>query len=370
MKILIITPVFYPELGGGEKYLFHLVNKLAEENSVAVITSGKSIKGIRKINNITIYYCKYANIFGTEIVSPHVIFKLMRDTKPDIIHGSAPSLMQDIGFLIAKVLRIPMVATYHADLQLNRVISRLYTKVSTWLVLRNMHRIIVTSPKYFHILKNRGINENKISIVPVGVEFDKFNRIRKDSGQALADERVILFVGRLDARHRYKRLDLLMSAFVSVKKKINNVRLIIIGQGDLVQDYENIACNLGIQSNVVFYTDVNDDELPHYYARADVFVLPSPTEEEGFGIVLLEAMSAGIPVITSNRCGGAYAIEKGKSGLLYKAFDVADLSDKIMAILSDKSLADTLGINGSKFARQFDWSYISDDIKKIYNTCR
>src|ERR671938_533243 len=144
MKILIITPTFYPQIGGGENYILNLARELGNKKKydVSVVTSAKTLKGIRRIDNITAYYTPYKEIFGTEVISPFHVYNIIRRLKPDIIHGSGPSVSQDIGFFLSRLFGIPMVMTYHADLDPNKVISRIYMKLSTKVILKNIDKVI------------------------------------------------------------------------------------------------------------------------------------------------------------------------------------------------------------------------------------
>jgi glycosyltransferase involved in cell wall biosynthesis len=372
MKILIITPVFYPQIGGGENYTMHLAIELAKRHKVIILTSAKALRGIRTIENITVNYCPYRQIFGTEVISPFSIYKTIRKLRPDIIHGNGPSVSQDIGFFLSRMLNIPMVTTYHADLNANKTISRLYAGLSTRVVLRNMHKIIVTSCNlFFGILQERGVPKGKLSVIPVGVEYEKFacmcdtNLVRQRFN--LKGKKIILFVGRLDRGHLYKRLDLLIHAFHFLKEKIQNAHLMIVGGGEFITQYKSMVKLLKIQDDVSFHTEVNDDELPYYYSAADIFVLPSPEKGEGFGTVLLEAMSTGIPIIASDKCGGAFAVEDSKAGLLYRAYDVNDLSSKIIKILTDNSLALKLREKGRGYAKRYEWGQICKEVEMVYD---
>jgi glycosyltransferase involved in cell wall biosynthesis len=371
MKILIISSTFYPQIGGGENYILNLAIELGRrKHDVWVLTSAQTVKGIRRIDNVTVLYAPYMKIFGTEVISPFHMYNIIRKLKPDIIHGSGPSVSQDIGFFLSRPLKIPMLITYHADLDPNKTISRIYTKISTKTVLKRMQRVIVTSKKYFDILVERGVPQEKLLDIPVGVEFTKFtdaqnSNLIKDKLH-LKEKKTMLFVGGLDRGHLYKRLDLLINSLVLVKRKIRNAYLVVVGRGEFISKYKNMVEHLGIQEDVSFQTDVSDDELPFYYSAADLFVLPSPTEREGFGLVLLEAMAAGIPVIASDKCGGAFAVENGQAGLLYRAYDVNDLSVKIIKILMDDELASKLGENGKTYAKSHDWKKISHEIELVY----
>lgn len=371
MRIIAITPVFYPQRGGGENYVLNLGIELAKEHEYIVICPNKGMKGRYKIGDVEVYYLPFKTIFGTEVISPWHLYRTIRMLKPDIIHGHGPSVSQDIGLFLSKILRIPMVTTYHANLNLERTVSRIYMKFCNGIVLRNMEKVVVTSKSTYYKMQNkRRIHRNDIVFIPVGVHYDIFNKVQNTDVIRqkfnLKGKKIVLFVGRLDNNHRYKRLDLLINSITLVKKEIQNVRLMIVGDGNNISEYRSLVHSLDIQNDVSFHTDVSDDELPCWYLTADVFVLPSPSDQEGFGIVLLEAMSTGIPVITSDKSGGAFTIEEGKSGLLYKAYDIHDLSRKIITILTNDALSSEMRKNGREYAKTYDWKLIAKAAESVY----
>jgi glycosyltransferase involved in cell wall biosynthesis len=372
MKILFITPVFYPEIGGAETYNRILVNELSKNHhEITVITSGKMARGKRLLDSVVVYYSPYIKVFGTEVISPLHMYRIIRKVRPDLTHGTGPSVTQDIGFFLSRVLRIPMVMTYHATPDLNKAISRIYLSISSKLVLRHLRRIIVTSRRFYsELVEKRHIPKEKLTIIPVGVDYNKFatkgNRNTVREQLSLGEKKIILFVGGLGRRHAYKRADLLIESLVLIRGKIPDVHLLIVGKGEFLPKYKEMVGLLNVQNEVTFCPDVSDEELPNYYSASDVFVLPSPSPLEGFGTVLLEAMSSGIPVITSEECGGAFAVKEGNSGLLYHGGDTKDLSEKIIRILSDDIMALRLSENGRRYSVNYDWSRIAKQVESVY----
>jgi glycosyltransferase involved in cell wall biosynthesis len=371
MRILAISPAFYPQIGGGENYILNLGRQLAQKHEYAVISPAKTLKGTQQIGNIGAYYLPYKKIFGTEVISLRHIYRVIKILKPDIIHGHGPSVTQDLGLLLSKILKIPMVTTYHSHLRSERAISRIYIKFSIRIVLKNMKKVIVTSKStYCEMLEKGGLYKANLVFIPVGVDYNRFANIQNSHLMkekfGLKGKKIVLFVGRLDSQHQYKRLDLLINSLLLVKRKIQNIYLVVIGDGDNITEYQRLVKLLGIQDNVSFQTNVKDDELPYWYSAANVFVLPSPSNQEGFGIVLLEAMSSGIPVITSDRSGGAFSVKEGKSGLLYKAYDIYDLSCKMITILTDDTISSEMGKNGRRYASKYDWRLIAKAVESTY----
>jgi glycosyltransferase involved in cell wall biosynthesis len=369
----MISPSFYPQIGGGENYVLNLSMELAKENQVAVACPAKIRKGSLNFNRgFTVCYLPYKELLGTEIISPFHLFRVICDVKPDIIHGHGPSVSQDVGFLVSKVFRIPMVMTYHSDLNLSKVASRIYSKVATSIVLKNMDKIIVTSNSYYEIMQTRGFKSSKLLMIPVGVNYEKFANLNNNSKceilkeSSLKGKKVLLFVGQLDRQHYYKRLDILLDSLSLIIKEKQDIHLLVVGYGKDLNKYTNMTRSLQIQDYVSFRTKVKDSELPYYYSVADLLVLPSPTRVEGFGIVLLEAMSTGTPVIASDQAGGAFAIRESGGGLLYKAFDLRDLSCKILRVLKDDKLAESMGEKGKAYAKRYEWKKIAQSVNEAY----
>jgi phosphatidylinositol alpha-mannosyltransferase len=172
----------------------------------------------------------------------------------------------------------------------------------------------------------------------------------------------ILFVGRLERR---KGLDYLLEAFVRVKQEIPNSRLIVVGPGTrLRRKYEKKVARSGLK-DVVFAGFVSHDELPRYYKTADVFCAPA-TGRESFGIVLLEAMAMGKPVVASNIEGYASVVTQGVDGLLVPPRDTETLAQTLISLLSDESLCREMGTRGKAKALEHSWERIARDVMSYY----
>jgi glycosyltransferase involved in cell wall biosynthesis len=183
--------------------------------------------------------------------------------------------------------------------------------------------------------------------------------------------KTILFVGGLDRAHYFKGLEILLQAAAGLADrfgggKVFDWRLLIIGDGELKPRYEKIAVDSGIADRVEFCGAAGYDELPGYYRRADLVVLPSVTRGEAFGLVLLEAMASGIPVIASGLPGVRKVFKDGVQGFLIEPGDARDLAEKIGRILSDDGLREKMGRAGRKLTEEkYDRKKIGDQLVKI-----
>jgi glycosyltransferase involved in cell wall biosynthesis len=179
-------------------------------------------------------------------------------------------------------------------------------------------------------------------------------------------EKTILFVGGLDRAHYFKGLDNLLKA-VS-KLKINNWNLVIVGDGDLRPRYENLCRLLNIAQKVKFAGSVSHEKLAEYYNNCYVLVLPSLDKSEAFGLVLLEAMASGKPVIASNLPGVRSVFKNGIHGLTVKPGDVSDLVSKLKALLSYEELAKDMGRAGRELAEtRYGWDKVGERLDLIYH---
>jgi glycosyltransferase involved in cell wall biosynthesis len=145
------------------------------------------------------------------------------------------------------------------------------------------------------------------------------------------DDKVILTIGRLDASERYKGHDQLLQALPAVQAACGAVRLLIIGEGDDRGRLESMSYALGVQRSVTFCGFVPVEHLAGYYALADAFAMPSTGE--GFGVVFLESMGCGTPVLAGSRDGSVDALDRGRLGLLVDPTDTRAVAAGLIALL-------------------------------------
>lgn len=354
MKILFITTDFYPRIGGGENYILNLAKELSKTNEIFVLCPDELDSGIKNISSLNIYYLPFYKLFDNKFIKPLIIYKNIKNINSDIIYSVGPSIMDFFAIFFAKILRKKIVITYHADLNLNKLSSKIFTKLYFLFCLPLYNKIIVTSEKFKKILINRGIKENKIFVIPVGFE----NRTKDYNFKKNNDIVQILFVGALDSQHLYKNIETLIHSINYLDK--NKFRLNIVGDGDLRNKYQELAKNLNLK-NINFLGKLHDQELIIQYKNADIFILPSNTQQEGFGIVLLEALSFGCKIITGENCGGAFIIkENPEFGILYNGTD-RDLEKKINIVLFyNIPLYKT-----RNFLKYYEWNKIGKDILNI-----
>ena len=144
--------------------------------------------------------------------------------------------------------------------------------------------------------------------------------------------------------------------------------MIIGGEGDLKEKYQKMAVDLKIKDKVIFVGNISNDQLIKFYNLTDIFVLSSISRSEAFGLVLLEAMACGKPIIVSNLPGPRTLVKEGENGFKVKPGDADDLAKKIGLILKDRQLIKKMGENALKLVREkYNWKEIVQKLEKIYD---
>lgn len=200
---------------------------------------------------------------------------------------------------------------------------------------------------------------DKTSIIPMGCDVSRFSSShRKENFFQQEDKKVVLFVGRLAEKKGVTYL-------IEAMKKVDDAVLVIVGKGDLEESLKQQAKALG--DKVRFLGPKTHDELPEIYASADVFVAPSITagdgDKEGFGLVILEAMASGVPVVASRSGGIVDMIKDECNGLLCDEKDVERLSVNISRVLKDEELSAKLKEQAMETVHQYSY----DNIAKRYH---
>jgi glycosyltransferase involved in cell wall biosynthesis len=187
----------------------------------------------------------------------------------------------------------------------------------------------------------------KVIAIPPGVDTERFSPGEKDEdlleryGCNSLFHKVLLFVGGLDSAHYFKGLSFLTETLGDLSED-TPVRLIVVGDGDLREEYEREVRSMGMEEVVKFAGKVSDDELPLFYRSADAVILPSLDSSEAFGIVLIEAMSSGKPVLASNLPGVRTVVDQGGAGYVFPVGNKKECLEMIHKLLLDEDTYDTL----------------------------
>ncbi len=374
MKI-VQTPIrFYPFIGGVENYVYYLSKELVRRgHQIEVICANEPQSvNIDNIEGIKVKRLSYLGKIANTNITPQLPLILSQEDY-DIIHTHIPTPWSaDWSALSSKIKNKPLVVTYHNDIIGEGIvdyIARFYNFTFLKLLLKRADKIIITQPGY---LKSSGYLRNyqdKIEVIPNGVDVDKFQpKETFNDDNDNSNGHTIFFLSLLDEFHRYKGLDYLLKALQMVKKEVPNFKLVVGGKGVLVDYYKKMAVSMGLINNVEFKGFISNDEIVKYYNQANVFVLPSTSSlQEGFGIVALEALACQTPVITTDIVGVAEDLDAVNGGLVVPPKDVVKLAEAIIIILKDRELQKEMGKRGRKLVMEkYTWKSVASSMEKIY----
>jgi len=214
-----------------------------------------------------------------------------------------------------------------------------------------------SAEQFIKLLK---IPKEKLKVIPEGVDLEKFNRNidASDINEKLGNERKILFVGNL---HPNKGVHFLIKSFALVKSRINDVKLIIVGDGPLKYYLINLTKRLNLEKDVIFTGFVNDEELPKYYASCDIFA--SASVLEGFGLIFLEAMALGKPIVAFNLASIPEVV--GNSGILVDEINHEKFANAVIQLLRDEELYQEKSKIALNRVKLFSWEKIAEQFIKI-----
>ncbi|NES80686.1 MAG: glycosyltransferase family 1 protein [Moorea sp. SIO2B7] len=235
--------------------------------------------------------------------------------------------------------------------------------------------IVATSPQEKEHMRSLVSSKGNIGIVPCGTDIQRFGSINRQEARARlgidANAKVVFYVGRFDKR---KGIETLVRAVGQSKWHEDNRLSLIIGGGSRPgrsdgierKRIESIVRELGISEKTHFPGRIEDDDLPLYYAAADVCVVPS--HYEPFGLVAIEAMACGTPVIASDVGGLQFTVVDEETGLLAPPQNVEGFAIAIDRILSNSQWRDQLGINARKRVEEkFSWNGVASQLGELYN---
>ena len=295
--------------------------------------------------------------------------KIIQKHQVKIIHTHWLIPQGLIGAIIHYLTRVPHIATIHGS-DLNLIKNNIILKIVCRFIVTNSDAI-TTNSSYMkqQLLSITPDSLQKIQVIPMGVDPQKYQNCDIINLKLKYEaSNIVLSVGRLID---WKGTIHLINAMPLVVKRFPDTRLLIVGTGPEKENLVQRTHQLSLEENVKFLGIVSDDDLVKYYHIADVFVLPSVNksgETEGLGVVLLEAMASGCPVIGSNVGGIPDIITDGENGFLVHERDPAQLAEKIISLLLDVELRGTFRKNGyAKIEKSFSWERISDQFASVYH---
>jgi len=371
MKIAQIVCTFPPYKGGIGNVAYHFSKILAQKNKLVDVYSPFYNKkdSLENKNNFNLKLLKTPLKFGKGAFLPQLFFLL---PKYDIVYLHYPFFgTTEIIWLLKFVFRkkIKLIIHYHMDtpkLSKLMLILSLPSRLVEKSIFKMADTITYASLDYIKNSKIKNIysqNKEKFYEIPFGVEnkfLQNLNYVKNSH-----DKKQLLFVGGLDKAHYFKGLDILFKALSEVKI---NFLLTVIGDGDLKKYYKELAKQLRIKKRINFIDEVNENELINQYKKSDLFILPSINNHEAFGIVLIEAMAQGTPVIASNLPGVRSVFENNIQGFLVSPNNVNELKNKIELVFKDTRKYKKMCEKSKLLVlEKYTWDSIGKRINKLVN---
>lgn len=369
MRAALIGDEYYPDIGGAPQYAFELSLQLVKLGIEAVVITHahpgqpeeEEIAGVR-IKRVKGWVLNHPH----RAVSPLLFYrcyKYILDGKFDVVHGlDVYSTMALMMIPFARIFRIPCVLTCHTVMDSPFLIF--LQRLLSWM-FRKADRLIAVSraaARFSHLL---GFSEKRVTVVPNGVDLSCFNGkidaflMREEL--CIGDEPLVVTVSRLIKR---KNPGLLISAFAKVLKVVPDAKLVIAGSGRERDNLSRQIQSLNITNSVFMVGRLTKEKVAQLMAAANVFVLPS--KMESFGLTLLEASAAGLPVVCSNAGGIPEVFQDGFNALLYPPGDDNAMAKAIIRLLQDRELAKTISANAVETASKFTWEMTAEQTLQVY----
>jgi phosphatidyl-myo-inositol alpha-mannosyltransferase len=358
MKILLACPYAWDAPGGVQVHVGQLAGRLRDKGHEVLVLAPSSSRPAEPFVRVT---GRPIRIRYNESVAPIAPSpRAYRSTRlalakfrPDVVHVHEP-FVPGPSMFAALDSRAPVVATFHAYADRSRLLAaaapalrRVWSRLSIRIAVSQAAASFVEGP----------MGERGMRIVPNGADVEMFASARPAQ---LPEGRRILFVNRLDRRKGFR---VMVEAFRALAAERSDVILVVAGDGA-----DRVALRelpIETRSRVVMLGNVPHDDLPGYHAAAEVFCAPA-TGRESFGIVLVEAMAAGLPVIASDIPGYREVVRDQIEGLLVPPRDPEALSRSVGDVLEDADLAKRLGEAGRQRARRYSWDTVAAEIEEVY----
>ncbi len=370
MRILHISsvPVDYP--GGTEKVIWELSKKQSVKNRTTILQTDlyESKPNFNKNQikeGIEIITCKnnfFLGGFGYSKEFKGTLKKIWADFDIIHIHGHGRFTSNfSLKFLRGKK---PLIYTPHGFFHNEK---NSFFKKSHNLFFKNRLKyatfLTASTEMDYGSFNKLGISEDRIRVVPGGIEMSKFKKPSQRNILAFKkkydlSKKTLLYVGRV---HESKGLQYVVEAIKNI-----DCKLLIIGRdGGYVESLKKKIDILNIGDRVKFLGEVSDPVLITAYFSSEALILFS--EWEGFGLVVVEAMASNLPVVVSNRGSLPFLVKNRQNGLVVKYKNVNELERSIVQILNNKKVRKELITAGKKTAQRFDWSTVNDNLEKIYH---
>jgi phosphatidyl-myo-inositol alpha-mannosyltransferase len=367
VKIALVCPYDWAKPGGVRAHAQHLAERLVDRHDVRVFAPASEPVGRRGRIQVVAVARPFPVPFN-DSVAPVALSPLsarrtllaLRDFAPHVVHVHEP-FAPLVSAAAATWGPLPIVGTFHSWSDRD-TLYRAAGKIERTILERMTIRLAVSPAAQQYAGRALGVPLASFRVVPNGVAAARFRDAAPLPDLVDRGRPLVLFVGRLEAR---KGLDVLVRAFLRLRASRPDLRLCVVGDGPERERCERMI-PASIRADALFVGTVSQEDLPRYHASADVFASPA-VGGESFGIVLLEAMAAGLPVVASAIPGYRTVMQDGRQGRLTPPGDAAALADALEAVLSNPKLRRAMAREGAATAAAHDWSVVAAQIEHLYH---
>jgi glycosyltransferase involved in cell wall biosynthesis len=345
MKVLHVGKFYPPQMGGIEMHLQTLCRELRSAIDLRVIVASGNREACEEIaDGVPISRVRTLITCASTPLCPDMI-RQIRNCDADVVHIHWPNPAAVLAYL-ASGHGAHLVLTYHSDAVRQRLLGSLF---APWLqlALRRSTAVIATSENYRNTSRVLNGHLDRCHVIPYGIQLHKFEACQAADVQGIRSRygsRLIVSVGRLVY---YKGFEYLIEAM----KEVDGT-LLIVGDGPLLTKLREMVVSLNLSQKVHFLGGLGNEEISPYYHAADVFALASTKRSEAFGIVQIEAMAAGLPIVNTNLDSGVpFVSQHGITGLTVEPKNTKVLAIAINTLLDNEDLRRSFGTAGRKRAR-------------------
>lgn len=364
MKIALMSPYDFAVPGGVNSHVTHLAEQFVQKDHEVHVLAPCS-QPLETVNGNPVV------TLGRSLPVPaggsiaHLSFSVWKDREIkshfrtedfDVVHVHEP-FMPFLSWLVVWRSPTVTVGTFHAFNERARRLL-LWKPLLRYTARRLDGRIAVSNAALKYVSRHY---PGDYEIIPNGVDVDHFSAPRSRRPEFDDGRLNILFVGRAEKR---KGLTNLIGAYSRLKWEFPDLRLIVVGPDNPDGDAARAMAERGID-DIVFVGRVTDEELPTYHHSADIFC-SAAIGRESFGIVLLEAMAAGLPLVATGIEGHASIVTDGKQGLLFPPRDEEALAGALRRLITDAGLRKKLGSAGSAMVEDYRWDRVADRVLDFY----
>lgn len=364
MKIALVCPYDWSRPGGVKDHVENLARYLHEDHEVRILAPASEPVHDPRVASpagrpVPVRYNRSVAPVAWSPLSGRYIVEALRDYQPHVTHVHEP-IAPMVSVAVSAFARAPLVGTFHTWSD-RKLAYRAVAPLARRAVGRLALRIAVSPAAQQYAAAAMRLPLGAFRVVPNGVDVPRFAKAEPLPELMDPERPLVLFVGRLEPR---KGLDVLIRGFLRLRATVRRARLCVVGDGPERQRCQEMV-PASIRPDVLFVGRVPHEELPRYHASADVFAAPA-TGGESFGIVLLEAMAAGLPVVASDIPGYRSVVQDGRQGRMVRPGDGIALAETLQALLANERLRIAMAAEGRETAERYDWPVIGARIDELY----